>query len=297
MYLATQTGSARRRGVILLVVITLLSLFAVVGLTFVLYASAEATNSRIYREAQDDSYVTNPGPQTQPSTPPPPDVPSIQGYALGELIYDVGDDSSVGIYSAIRGHSLARAMYGWNYTGTNLLTPSNVATDAMGNVQFYYDVTPYNGVGRLNTVSPGTYLAGGAVANGINYTYFPGDGTLYDPERLPRSSPGANPGAYTGGQNAPYTYPDLNNMYLAAIRADGTVLQPSFHRHWLFNSGKAFNDTTNPNWTNGAGKYLTLRPRPVDNTPSFPYPSDAYGDVQNLPGISANNDSIWIDMN
>jgi len=280
MYLATQTGPARRKGVILLVVITLLSLFAVVGLTFVLYASAEATNSRIYREAQDDTYNTPPVPVQQPGSPPPV-VSDIQNFALGELIYDVGDDSSYGIYSAIRGHSLARAMYGWNYTysGNNLMSPGNAAKDAQGNVLFYYNVTPYNGVGRLTAVNP------------INYTYFPADNVLYDPERLPRSSSGANPGAYTGGQNAPYTYPDLNNMYLAALKADGTLLQPSFHRYWVFNkvgsTTYAMDDQNNPNWTNAAGKYLLLRPRPADNVAAdgqqyFPYPSDAFGDVASV---------------
>jgi hypothetical protein len=306
MYLATQTGPARRRAVILLVVITLLSLFAVVGLTFVLYASAEATNSRIYREAQDDGFQTIAVPQQQPGSPPPPDVPSIQSFALGELIYDVGDDSNYGIYSAIRGHSLARAMYGWDYTyaGNNLLTPINVLTDQSGNPTYYYNTTPYNGVGRLTAVAPGSQLAAGAV-KGINYTYFSADGTLYDPERLPRTTSGAAPGAYTGGQNAPYTYPDHNNMYLAAVQAGSTgpnVLQPSFHRHWMFNPGQQLNDLTNPNWTNTAGKYLTLRPRPVDNvasdgTTSFPYPSDATGDVKNLSWAPGGNDSIWIDMN
>src|SRR5262249_46426867 len=149
---------------------------------------------RIYREAQDDSFDTIISASAPPSSnPPPPDVPSIQAFALGELIYDTGDDNSTyGIYNAIRGHSLARGMYGWNYTytGTNLASPSNVALDAKGNVLFYYDVTPYNGVGRLTAVAPGSYLS--TPVKGINYTYFPGDTVLYDPERLPRTTgPGA----------------------------------------------------------------------------------------------------------
>src|SRR5262249_54433393 len=58
---------------------------------------------------------------------------------------------------------------------------------------------------------------------------------------------------------------------------------------WLFGP----NARTNTNWTNPIGKYLTLRPRPIDqkrnpadpNEPElFPYPEDEGGDVKNLVG-------------
>jgi hypothetical protein len=187
----------------------------------------------------------------------------------------------------------------------------------------------------------------------VNYTFFRDDPQvlslcgapfLRDPERinpLPNTGPVANwwtmpgrpwpppwrtnpsqtPGPYTGGVNAPYTYPDGNNLFLAAVRADGSVLLPSFHRPCL---GLDTMDSSNPafwKWTSntdqapgpGQGrpmpwlKYLTLRPRPADH-PKFPPPEDGGGDVKNLlgspgtliPGTSPPqywvNDSIWIDL-
>jgi hypothetical protein len=271
-----------RRGVILMVVLALLTLFAMVGITFVLYAQAEATSARIAREGETEQRA---------------DMPPEECLAmfLNQLLYDVHD--TTGYNSGLRGHSLARSMYGYN------------STPGVANI------IPFNGVGRLHTdgnnwpymnlfpPAPPTYPTPYSIDDHllVNYTWFPADGFARDPEWYSAAisaSPGAakvpGTGYYVGG-NSPYTYPDLNNFFLAAVRSDGTVLTPSFHRPWLFNPGTTFNDITNPNWTNAQGKYLTLRPRPQEH-PNFPYPDDAWGDVKNLQWAPGGNDSIWIDI-
>src|SRR5262249_46319879 len=82
-----------RAGAILMVVLVLLTLFAVVGLSFVLYADQVATAARFAREAEV---------RTTPDVAPE----LLLAYFLGQLIYDVDDQT--GVYSALRGHSLAR---------------------------------------------------------------------------------------------------------------------------------------------------------------------------------------------
>ncbi|HTU21947.1 MAG TPA: hypothetical protein VMG10_28170 [Gemmataceae bacterium] len=268
-----------RRAVILMVVLALLTLFAIVGITFVLYADAEAASARVARQAETQQLA---------------DVDPQQALAffLSQLIYDVSDTSGYG--SGLRGHSLARTMYGYNYASTNL--------------------NAFNGIGRLHYASPMTYPAaaltnvpnsfGGMLDDYalVNYTWFSTDpgglnGAVRDPEHYgSRANPtAAQTNPYFGG-NAPYTYPDLNSFFLAAVKADGTVLTPSFHRKWLFNPNNNFNDMTNANWINAQGKYLTLRPRPADHGNLFPAPDDLTGDVKNLPWAPGGNDSIWIDI-
>src|SRR5579871_2358512 len=90
-----------RRAVILMVVLSLLTLFALVGITFVLYADAEAAAARVSREAETAQRA---------------DVPPEQAlaYFLGQFIYGVNDDSA-GVGSALRGHELSRTMYGYYY--------------------------------------------------------------------------------------------------------------------------------------------------------------------------------------
>ncbi|HXG09624.1 MAG TPA: hypothetical protein VNK04_07530 [Gemmataceae bacterium] len=318
------TASEPRRGLVLLVVLFMLTLFAIAGLSLVLYADAEATAARLHGSAAHFLQ---------------PDMEPEEAFAffLNQLIYDCPDDER-GVYSALRGHSLARNMYGLNY---------NLTAGPIGTITMLDNVTPFNGTGRLRTgLIPGLNHDDYEL---INYTFFPVDQFLRDPERLnwnfdPQTSAITSPkradfngnrGEFTGGFNVPYTYPDLNNLFLAAVKADGTLLTPSFHRPWLFNPTQGLNDPTNPNWTNKAGKYLILRPRPVDqltqaqvtsvglpwplpdpstlppaaqaalsnliNTQQasgklFPYPEDATGDVKNLIGAPGGNDSIWIDI-
>jgi hypothetical protein len=68
-----------RRGMILLVVLALLTLFAIVGIAFVLSASDQATDSRIAREAVNRT------------TDEPPDAKAYVDVALVQLIYGIAD--------------------------------------------------------------------------------------------------------------------------------------------------------------------------------------------------------------
>ncbi|HEV3256421.1 MAG TPA: hypothetical protein VG013_06020 [Gemmataceae bacterium] len=285
-----QLTALPRPGVILLVVIVLLTIFALVGIAFVFYTSSEATSSRIFREAQ-----------TVDSTDESADA--LLRFFLGQYIYDQND--SDGVYSSMRGHSLSRTIYGYNHDDNNALT---IGTN----------INPFDGVGRLHYTHKEPIITGQDDFNLVNYMYYQSiDGFLRDPERLGIRANAQQPvtaatNPYTGGFNAPYTYPDLNNMQLGAVQADGTVLMQSFFRPW---NGFGSLDPTNPNWLSpGAAKYQVLRPRPIDqlltgetwppNRPYFPPPVSAGGDVKNLLGSPGtlvngtlyNEDSIWMDL-
>jgi hypothetical protein len=263
--------------VILLVVLALLSLFAVVGLSFVFYSDSEAHSSRVFREAS--------------GAPPRADVDPEMALSLflSQFIYDV--DDAQGIYSALRGYSLMRSTYGLNY-----------AINANGTITCSPNNTPFSGAGRMDFSYPfaanvPAWLQGQSDSQMINYTYFPQDGILRDPERYngeslqfvggvvqyvqgpPRSGPPQIPviagiqdnrGRFVGGFNVPYTYPDINNLYLGAVQADGTLLMPSFHRPWIFGPltqttmAPPLTNTLNTNWVSTIGKYKILRPRPID---------------------------------
>ncbi len=300
MRLLSVNRSRQRRGVILLVVLSMLTLFALLGISFVLVAQSQETASRIAREAEA-------------AFRPEIDPEAAFSLFLSQLLYDVADDDT-GVFSALRGQSLSRNMYGFDPSvGIDPVTmmPYRTLNDK-----------PYNGTGRLH-LTPSALAAMGGVASDdaflMNYTYYPVDpslpaGTpsfLRDPERPgSRANLGSAQRPYLGGFGVPYTYPDHNNFYLAEIDpSDGSVVVPSFHREYLFGpldlpavapptNGVPYpmpGANWNPNWTNAQGKYLTLRPTPGYH-PNFPMPLDRNGDVKNLDFAPGGADSIWVDM-
>ncbi|MBY0523188.1 MAG: hypothetical protein K2R98_07305 [Gemmataceae bacterium] len=239
----------RRPGVILLVVITLLTLFAVVGITFVIYAQAEASSARICREAE-----TLQRPDMDPEL--------LLSYFLGQFLYDTDNPKS-----ALRGHSLARTMYG---------KPGNT--------------TAYNGTGRLHTAAPDEYYL-------VNYAQFGGAAPNLDSAGSPnppytyadvntmllaavRASDGA---VLAPSGHRPGDVGNGANPYFGS-------LAPS-----------------NPNWNNKDARRKTLRPLPADHSGfpapedaggDVKNLADSPGSI--IPGTNppqfANNDSVWIDL-
>ena len=153
--LKVSQASEPRKGVILMIVIILLTLFAVVGLTFYLYSGSEETSSRIFREAYNIDDLR-----------PDESVKDLLNFSLGQFIYDTNDQ--INPWSGIRGWSLARDMFGWK---------SDFA--AAADTSIY----PFNGTGRLHFSSPPTL--GPLVPddfNLINYTAFlDASGNLVEP--------------------------------------------------------------------------------------------------------------------
>src|SRR4051794_34126436 len=119
-----------REGIILVVVVSLLALFAVIGLGFVMFAESAATASRLTREAQN---VVDNRAEIDPE--------QVLNFTLGVLLYDKPDDAT-GVYSALRGHSFGRNMYG---EAAPLTTPyGKINTNTVA----------FNGLGKLKTPEP-----------------------------------------------------------------------------------------------------------------------------------------------
>src|SRR5271165_5367724 len=91
----------KRQGIILVLILGVLALMAVIGVTFATFSS----QSRISARNAAQAMIV-------------PQRDELFDYALSQLICDTPD-----IRSAIRGHSLARDMYG-----------NDTYTDALGNV-------------------------------------------------------------------------------------------------------------------------------------------------------------------
>ena len=272
MQATSQAGGRKRKGVILLVVLAMITLLTILGITFVMYADSSEATARINMESEKIHQVDWTGNE-------------LMQLAFGQLVFDVEDDE-LGQQSGMRGHSLARDMYGYRYGATTGQIENNDR--------------PFRGTGRLNILNPLTGLPDNQL---INFsTFYMGANNpeqIRDPERLARTTL-TIPNGYGGGFNPPYTYPDLNHVFLAKYDPNtGEVLEPSFVRSaatGLSSPMGTLTDWGNSNsvWNDPAGKYRMVRPRKAEH-PQFPFPSDSFGDVRNLPW-GTHNDAVWIDL-
>ena len=79
-----------RRGIVLVLVLAMLGLLALIGVTFATFSGQARINNRNYQQSLLQ-----------------PQADELMDFALSQLITDTAD-----VRSAIRGHSLARDMYG-----------------------------------------------------------------------------------------------------------------------------------------------------------------------------------------
>ncbi|MFO0951909.1 MAG: hypothetical protein U0835_12310 [Isosphaeraceae bacterium] len=96
MFASITRSRARRRGVVLVVILGMLGLLALIGVTFATFSNQSQINARNFAAAQSF-----------------PDAAEMMDYALSQLLVDTANPQSV-----IRGHSLVRDMYG-NDAGNN----------------------------------------------------------------------------------------------------------------------------------------------------------------------------------
>ncbi len=97
--LNSNRSQAQRRGIVLVLVLAMLGLLAVVGITFATYTGQARINNRNFMQ----SLLL-------------PQADELIDFGLAQLITDTND-----IRSAIRGHSMARDMFGNDAIHNNLL--------------------------------------------------------------------------------------------------------------------------------------------------------------------------------
>src|SRR5271157_3595520 len=90
MLASSRRNDRNRRGVVLILVLGILALMALVGITFATFSGQSRISARNFAQSMNQ-----------------PQRDELMDYALSQLISDTADRRS-----AIRGHSLARDMYG-----------------------------------------------------------------------------------------------------------------------------------------------------------------------------------------
>jgi hypothetical protein len=267
---------ARRRGAVLIVVLAMLVLFAVLGLSFVLYSEAQAAAANSNKIAENK--------ETEPN------AAAAAERFMGPFIYGVSDTGE-DLSNPLRGQDLARSKYSYQAGVANWF-PFTGVPPVPTDTRFPDPVA----LGAINFADSRQI---------VRFTWDTTNSGVFDPERIyggvaPRNSTsGALVGTYFP-KNYPYTYPDRHDFFLAQMDpSTGRITVPSFHRpdlgNWIPGDPNNFENQAN-------GKFKTLRPRQADHTTSFPLvpmnPNGTYtGDVSNMKFVTGSqlNDSYWMD--
>lgn len=218
---------APRNGVVLIVVLGMLAVLALIGVAFITFSSEEEQSSNRFAVAFQI-----------PRVDMPPDVLLLE--ALNQLIADTNNPQS-----AIRGHSLLADMYGpgcdYSVGPDGRPGVAGVDDDGANGIDDFGELGFPGSDDRDNKLEVNEWYTGAFTG--------PGDRGLFQPLHAgPDGIPGTfddcfdvnfiwngrltNPklGPLAGGFNEDYDYPDRQNMFLGLLRADGTVVIPSYIR-------------------------------------------------------------------
>src|SRR5205807_76413 len=134
------TSRGGRRGTVTIIVVSFLLVFFILALTFAFYSIAEADQAKVYKDS------VNVGMNGSFDAGPPPDADGLFDKALGDIIFGP-PDGVPGAFNVLRGHDLARLVYGWN-PAWDPADPKTWATQ------------PYNGIGLTPTTTRYPFLLG-----------------------------------------------------------------------------------------------------------------------------------------
>ena len=143
-------GKRGRRGIVLVLILGMLALMALIGITFATFSGQSRISARNFFQSMNQ-----------------PQRDELMDYALSQLICDTPD-----IRSSIRGHSLARDMYGNDAANNGYLTsrPGGAGATAPYNYSQFY-IQQIQQVGTTNLYDVLTNLAlGDSALYGYNFT-------------------------------------------------------------------------------------------------------------------------------
>ena len=252
-------GKRGRRGIVLVLVLGMLALMALIGITFATFSGQSRISARNFFQSMNQ-----------------PQRDELMDYALSQLICDTPD-----IRSSIRGHSLARDMYGNDAatTATSPPAPAERAPPLPYNYSQFY-IQQIQQVGTTNLYDVLTNLAlGDSAFYGYNFTRW----VL----RLGYVGPVPTGTPMPVNQTFDIITDDYNNILGSAV-ADGVH---QVFRHQRPDSTTYLNNPSladlynNPSWNNGTS--TAVQPPSVNQY--FPFILDGrWLHAFNGPGMTTN---------